>query len=739
MDKYDLTEMDYRKAILDQLKEIEKLNNIIIDKDSNINDLVNKLNYEAHEKNRIINSRGYKLLKLVRKAIKYVMPKKFKRNTFLSASVNEKGEIVDPSYYKNFNPYDSEYQENINYENLKTDIKPIAFYLPQFHTFKENDEWWGKGFTEWTNTRKAEPRFEGHYQPRTPHKDIGFYDLSDINVMKKQVELAKQHGIYGFCFYYYWFSGKRLMEKPIDMVLNHPEIDFPFCLCWANENWTRTWDGQEKEVLIAQEYSKKDYKNFIIDIKKYISDERYIKIDGKPVILVYNPYQIPDIKEQFSEWRKYAREEGIGEIYIMARNNLADMDFERADIVDAEFDFSPIGLGHPASLMTGLPYKRVVNYKKLVDDIEHLYEQHFTLKPFYYSLMMAWDNSARRKDGFVLYNAYSLKSFYKWLNVIIKYTRLRHKPDSRFIFVNAWNEWAEGTYLEPDEKYGYANINTLSKAIFDLPFNNDVKVITPKIKKYNKFNKKIAVHIHLFYTDLIKEIINQLKLIPYDFDIYISTDANNKISEIKEAFYKEFNSDNVHVMKTVNRGRDVAPFLIQMSKVINKYDYVCHIHTKKSTTADYGDEWRKYLYYNLFGSTKNIKEIFDMFESNESAGLIFPETFSLISDMVAYGGNKNNLKKLSKKLNITIDFDNDKLVFPSGTMFWAKVSAIKPLFDLKLSPDDFEKENGQVDGTLAHAIERIFCFLILSNGYKYVKTLNRTDKLVSEGVKWYHL
>jgi lipopolysaccharide biosynthesis protein len=496
---------------------------------------------------------------------------------------------------------------------------------------------------------------------------------------------------------------------------------------------------RRKTSIIAQKYSKDDYKKFIVDIKKYVTDKRYIKVDGKPMILVYNPYQIPNIAEQFEEWRKYAREEGIGEIYILAKNDLADSNFERANIVDAEFDFSPLGLGHPATLMTGLPFKRIINYKKLVDDIEHLYEQHFTLKPFYYSIMMGWDNSARRKDGFVVYNAYSLKSFYKWLNTIIKFTRLRHKPDERFIFVNAWNEWAEGTYLEPDEKYGYANINTLSKAIFDLPFNSDVKTITSGNNKYGKFNKKIAVHIHLFHIDLISEIITQLKFIPYDFDIYISTDTNDKVEKIKEEFYKEFKSTSINIIKVVNRGRDVAPFLTQMSKVIDNYDYICHIHTKKSTTANYGDAWRKYLYYNLFGSTTNIKEIFNIFEKDKSVGLLFPETFPLISDMIEYGRNKKNLEILAEKLNIVIDFNNDKLVFPSGTMFWAKASALKPLFDLNLSSKNFEEENGQVDGTLAHAIERIFCFLVLSNGYKYIKILNRTDNLTKEGVRWYHL
>jgi lipopolysaccharide biosynthesis protein len=197
------------------------------------------------------------------------------------------------------------------YQKTEKDIKIITHYLPQYHTFKENEEWWGKGFTEWTNTRVCTPRFSGHYQPRIPHGDIGYYDLNNIETLRNQVKLAKKHGIYGFCFYYYWFSGKRLMEKPVDMLLEHPEIDIPFCLCWANENWTRAWDGQYSQVLISQKYSEKDDFNFISDMKKYIDDSRYIKIDGKPLIIVYNPGHIPNCEKSFKKWRERARELGI--------------------------------------------------------------------------------------------------------------------------------------------------------------------------------------------------------------------------------------------------------------------------------------------------------------------------------------------------------------------------------------------------------------------------------------------
>ncbi|MGM0882780.1 MAG: glycoside hydrolase family 99-like domain-containing protein [Bacillota bacterium] len=378
-------------------------------------------------------------------------------------------------------PYDSEYQENIDFSNYQTDIKALAFYLPQFHTFPENDAWWGKGFTEWVNTRKAKPRFEGHYQPREPHPDIGYYDLSNVDTLREQAVLAKQHGIYGFCFYYYWFSGKRLMEKPVDLLLEHPEIDLPFCLCWANENWTRVWDGGSKDVIMKQPYHDHDKELFIDDIKKYIDDSRYIRINGKPIIIVYNPGELPNIADTFSRWRKRAKQVGIGPIIIWTcqtwSNNASKLNIN--SLIDAEVEFH---MWHENLVISDLDLKgkeaNIINYKQLVSNQYTEYNNNDKGNPpVYRTVIMGWDNAARRENNWTTYYAYSLKSFYEWLLFAIKEAREAFKPEERFIFINAWNEWAEGTYLEPDLKYGYANINTLSKGLFDLPFDYHIKVL----------------------------------------------------------------------------------------------------------------------------------------------------------------------------------------------------------------------------------------------------------------------
>jgi glycosyltransferase involved in cell wall biosynthesis len=387
--------------------------------------------------------------------------------------------ILQPSYYYKFMQKDK-YQKDIDFSIYNPKVNTIAFYLPQFHSIPENDKWWGKDFTEWTNTQKAKPGFKGHYQPREPHDDIGYYNLADIETIKKQVILAKKHGIYGFCFYLYWFSGKRLLEKPLDMFLEHPEIDFKFCLCWANENWTRRWDGLDNEILIKQNYSNDDPYRFILDIKKYITDKRYIKIDGIPIILVYNPKDIPNIKQVFAKWRKTANKNGIGGIKILIcnTNNNDAKTLSIEDAVDGMVEFPPHNF---TSYLKGdiIRFNKknnvikaiICNYKKLFKKIKKasINKNKYLITynvPLYRTSMLCWDNTPRTKKGGFVYTEFSFKIFYEWVSLLAEETMQNR---NQFIFINAWNEWGEGTYLEPDKKYGYACLNTLSKAICGLP------------------------------------------------------------------------------------------------------------------------------------------------------------------------------------------------------------------------------------------------------------------------------
>jgi lipopolysaccharide biosynthesis protein len=219
-------------------------------------------------------------------------------------------------------------------------IKPIAIYLPQFHPVVENDTWWGKGFTEWTNVTKAKPEFEEHYQPHLP-ADLGFYDLRLEEARLAQEELAKGYGIHGFCYYHYWFNGKRMLYEPLDRKLQNPKEDFPFMLCWANENWTRVWDGSESEILLKQEYSEEDDLNHINHLISIFKDDRYIKVDGKPIFIIYRLKLFPDLEKTIKIWREEVKKAGFPDLYLGFSQNY-DLQFEPTTKgFDFAFEFQP--------------------------------------------------------------------------------------------------------------------------------------------------------------------------------------------------------------------------------------------------------------------------------------------------------------------------------------------------------------------------------------------------------------
>lgn len=708
------------------------IKNLVIEFDDILGFQKEMFKYSPVLKKLMVVKKQNKYIELFLKAVRY-----FSNNGFLP-TIKRSLEYLKNRKYRHISsnsiPYDAWFQSNHIIESCKTNIKPVAFYLPQFHTFKENNEWWGEGFTEWTNTKKATPKYEGHYQPREPHDDFGYYTLDNKEMLQKQAKLAKEHGIYGFCFYYYWFSGKRLMEKPLDIFLANKDIDINFCLCWANENWTRTWDGLEKNVLIKQDYTEEDDINFIKDLKKYIDDERYIKVDNKPVIIVYNPKAIPDCKKTFAAWRKTAKDTGVGEIliWICQTHDINAKKLNIINFVDGEIEFPPHKPNIAAldfnqfHVQNDCEPSALYSYDSLINSYMNRNNGESHKLPVYKTVTMAWDNSARRNKGWVSFVYYSLESFYHWVHEIVKYTEKTHKKDKQFMFINAWNEWAEGTYLEPDKKTGYANINTFSRALYNLPFMKEPLNIE-KCSSINYFNDKteIAVQAHIFYTDLAEEIIGELNKIPYKFDCYISTDTEEKAKMLQDIFQKLSKAENVYVEVFANRGRDMLPFVSQISKVLDKYKYICHIHSKKTLTNTVGEEWRKYLFKNLFGSKENIVGIFDIFE-NTNTGIIFPETFHAMITAVDWGSNFDNTEKLLEKINIDIMLPENHLIFPVGNMFWAKTSAVRQIFENCASAEDYALEAGQVDGTTAHAIERLWVYVAEYNGYTYTNTANKT-------------
>lgn len=367
---------------------------------------------------------------------------------------------------KLYNYKDGSYKEYVQnkIEKENNSVKYIAFYLPQFHSIPENDEWWGKGFTEWTNVTRAMPMYVGHYQPHLPG-ELGFYNLEDTKTMRKQIELAKNYGIYGFCFYYYWFNGKKLLEKPLENLYQNKNMDFPYCICWANENWTRRWDGEENSILIGQEHSPENDVAFINDIIKYFKDDRYIKVGEKPVLIIYRADIIPNIKNTVNIWREICRKNGIGELFIIGAKTFGFISPDEYGL-DAEVEFPPHGLINYNAKVDGFTTinrdytGQFFDYKQLVEEKEYLTESEYrTFKTAFPS----WDNTSRKPNSSFIFHGSTPELYKEWLSDITKYT-IEHLPlKERFVFINAWNEWAEGAHLEPDRRYGYAYLDATYK------------------------------------------------------------------------------------------------------------------------------------------------------------------------------------------------------------------------------------------------------------------------------------
>jgi 2-polyprenyl-3-methyl-5-hydroxy-6-metoxy-1,4-benzoquinol methylase len=344
------------------------------------------------------------------------------------------------------------------------DIRLIAFYLPQFYPFAENDLWWGKGFTEWTNVTKAQPLFRGHYQPHLP-ADLGFYDLRLAETQRDQARLAQKYGVSAFCYHYYWFSGKRLLEKPLDAMLRDKSLDMPFCLNWANENWTRRWDAAEQEILIAQDYAAHDDDRFADDLLPFFSDPRYLRVDGASLFIVYRPQQIPDLPKRVERWRKRWQMQGVA-IHLCAALTHGNQDYVRYGF-DSGVEFPPHNIAQMkvANFQSKLDYFSYFNGATIdYESLARAYlSQTYCGGEIFKCVVPSWDNTARKNHNAVILLDGNPVNFELWLKQAFEITARTHSGDRRLVFVNAWNEWAEGCHLEPDRKYGLQFLEAIER------------------------------------------------------------------------------------------------------------------------------------------------------------------------------------------------------------------------------------------------------------------------------------
>jgi glycosyltransferase involved in cell wall biosynthesis len=347
-----------------------------------------------------------------------------------------------------------------------TIAKAVAFYLPQFHTFEQNDSWWGDGFTEWRNVSRGTPRFQGHYQPRIP-RDLGFYDLTNVDTLRAQAALARAAGIEAFCFYYYWFNGKRLMDKPLDLFAES-NIDQEFCIMWANENWTRRWDGRENDVLIAQDYSLEDEDDFLADTAKYMTHPRYMKVQGKPLFILYRASLIPDTAQTLTRWRKkWMTDHGIKPIIYMVQSYL-DRD-PYALGCDGAIEFPPHKVSRDLKRRNRehLTFDKDYNgqIRAYSDVVSKSLNETAPGYPLIKTVSPSWDNDARREGSGVTLQGSTPTAYGKWLSGAIEFAKNHPVDKEPLVFINAWNEWAEAAYLEPDVHYGHAYLNATYRAL----------------------------------------------------------------------------------------------------------------------------------------------------------------------------------------------------------------------------------------------------------------------------------
>lgn len=458
------------------------------------------------------------------------------------------------NHEKFINEYESIEKIKVN----EPKVRALAFYLPQFHTIPENDKAWGKGFTEWHNVSSAKPMFGGHYQPQIP-SELGFYDLKLDETINNQAELARQYGIEGFSYWHYWFGGKMLLEKPLERLLELKEVDISYCIGWANESWSKRWDGGNKDLIQEQVYpgEEDDIQHFNY-LLKFFNDSRYIKINKKPVFLIYRANLIPDIENKLSLWRELATKNGLDGIYLIAiktifedsKNNWTIKGFDAELIHHPNFsnilDYETLqkNLSErrtkkiPSNLFTVNNVAHLYDYENSVYYLKKHTDENFSDKSFS-TVLCSWDNTPRVKKNATVLKNYSPSYFYKWFCLEIERIKNRNS-DEKVIFINAWNEWAEGMHLEPDNSYGHSFLEAAKCALYGLEYLEENKnyelfketplklnALTSKIKNLTKKNnineienlcratvvksaKKYAIDYHSVQREIVNNTISIL-------------------------------------------------------------------------------------------------------------------------------------------------------------------------------------------------------------------------------------
>jgi len=572
----------------------------------------------------------------------------------------------------------SQFENDINFTNQTSHLKPIALYYPDYNYINEN-----------LSINKL-------IENKISHK------------INNQIKLAQKHGIYGFAIFYQYYLNE----------INYYDETLIIFLKLKMMNFLLIWDNNNIQSLINKFKNKNLIENFVKRIKTYLLSDLYIKIYEKPILSIENPSIFINPQMTLLLIRKKFKENGINEIFIICPfikifNNSNYTNLFDAAIDSPKFDY--FEKDHNYQLIkyySGLIYKNIL-LNKIDENILIFRSSHLEIK-----INNSIDNCL--KD-------YTSEKFYILNNIVINWTKENYSKTKGIFFIKSWNDFKKGNYLEPDDIFGYSSINSFSKSLFNFSFHcQQYNVI------YNDNRTNIAIQAHIFYKDLLFEIINKTNNIPYNFDLFITTLSDSNIKTFEHNLKTYSKANNYEILQVKNKGRDVLPFILQMKNHFKKYKYICHIHTKKSNHfLISGDEWRNYLFENLLGDTERISRIIFDFENYEKLGFIFPEPFySVIKyhndfDSINFIYHQPNIKYMNFILKSLFSHSKvgKKLIFPVGDMFWAKIKSIHQIFGIQFK-SLFPKEIGQINETIMHAIERIWLYLVKKNGYYYKVIFN---------------
>lgn len=623
---------------------------------------------------------------------------------------------------------EEKYYEFQRHREVAPPFRTVAFFFPQFHRFKENDEFWGRGFTDWINVAKSRPMFEGHYQPRIP-AHFGYYDLALPEVMEEQAELAKNYGISSFAYYFYWFNGRPVMEAPLKQMLGNPNVNISFCLTWANEDWTRRWDGNDGghagEVLLKNDYAMQDMDALFDHLLPYFRDDRYIKVDGKPMFVVYHAQSIPRVRDVVRRWRKKCVAAGFPGLYAALMQTRPDVYGELRPSslgFDAAIEIPPHN-AYAGDVSASLDFHRKRGtgkvysyYETMLSYYSRYVKANYTL---YHTSMLGWDNTARMSSNGNVFYDFSLRSFKRWNTYnMLRTLRSRELTRSRrFVFVNAWNEWAEGSHLEPDAKYGYGYLEAFYRAVssFDDALTTFDRYMLHQVDpRLTGAAKSLCMVIHGHSVRATLSLFRHLSTVyprfKSKFDIYLTTDSLSKAIALRKAI------PSIILDIHENRGRDILPFIETIKSIIHlNYSGCLKVHGKETSYRSDGNGLRSELLHSLFPSASTVSDIVHDFKTNDDLGAIVSRSFLTLGDSQNMAFNWDNVKRLAHRLGIKNNVTSyESITFPAGSMLWLRPQCVHRL--TKLGTLDFPEELGLSDGTLAHAVERVLLMLVKDSG-----------------------